>query len=97
MMPFDASFNTVYESIRQAADKAGFRCWRVDDIWENAAIIQDVVALIDRSRVVVCDCSGRECAARFVERDTRPVSYYRSGLSISWARRKFSFLPRWAI
>jgi hypothetical protein len=23
------------------------------------AIIQDVVALIDRSRIVVCDCSGR--------------------------------------
>jgi hypothetical protein len=59
MMPFDAGFNPVYESIRQAADNAGLRCRRADDIWENAAIIQDVVALIDRSRVVVCDCSGR--------------------------------------
>ncbi len=59
MMPFDAGFNPVYDSIRQAADNAGLRCRRADDIWENAAIIQDVVALIDRSRVVVCDCSGR--------------------------------------
>jgi hypothetical protein len=59
MMPFDAGFNAVYDSIRQAADKVGLRCRRADDIWENAAIIQDVVALIDRSRVVVCDCTGR--------------------------------------
>lgn len=59
MMPYDTGFNPVYDSIRQAADNAGLRCRRADDIWENAAIIQDVVALIDRSRVVVCDCSGR--------------------------------------
>lgn len=59
MMPFDVGFNPVYDSIRHAADNAGLRCRRADDIWENAAIIQDVVALIDRSRVVVCDCSGR--------------------------------------
>ena len=59
MMPFDVSFSPVYDSIRQAADNAGLRCKRADDIWENPAIIQDVVALIDRSRVVVCDCSGR--------------------------------------
>lgn len=59
MMPFGAGFNLVYDSIRQAANEAGLRCRRADDIWENAAIIQDVVALIDRSHVVVCDCSGR--------------------------------------
>jgi hypothetical protein len=59
MMPFDAGFNEVYESIRHAADNVGLRCRRADDIWENAAIIQDVVALIDRSRIVVCDCTGR--------------------------------------
>jgi hypothetical protein len=59
MMPFDAGFNSVYESIKLAADGAGLRCRRADDIWENASIIQDVVALIDRSRVVICDCTGR--------------------------------------
>jgi hypothetical protein len=59
MMPFDAAFNTVYDSIRKAADNVGLCCKRTDDIWENAAIIQDIVALIDRSRVVVCDCTGR--------------------------------------
>jgi hypothetical protein len=38
MMPFDAGFTTVYDSIRQAADNVGLRCRRADDIWENAAI-----------------------------------------------------------
>jgi hypothetical protein len=59
MMPFDAGFDAVYESIRQAAENLDLRCRRADDIWENAAIIQDVVALIDRSRFVICDCTGR--------------------------------------
>lgn len=59
MMPFSPGFDAVFASIRQAADNVGLRCRRADDIWENAAIIQDVVALLDRSRIVVCDCTGR--------------------------------------
>ncbi|OHV88810.1 hypothetical protein ORS3428_17640 [Mesorhizobium sp. ORS 3428] len=75
MMPFDAGFNVVYDAIRQAADNAGLRCRRADDIWENAAIIQDVVALIDRSRVVVCDCSGRN-----------PNVFYEAGIAHTLGR-----------
>jgi hypothetical protein len=75
MMPFDAGFNGVFDSIRQAADNVGLRCRRADDIWENAAIIQDVVALIDRSRVVVCDCSGRN-----------PNVFYEAGIAHSLGR-----------
>lgn len=75
MMPFDAGFNAVYESIRQAADNVGLRCRRADDIWENAAIIQDVVALIDRSRIVVCDCSGRN-----------PNVFYEAGIAHTLGR-----------
>ncbi|KTC71480.1 hypothetical protein Lbir_1734 [Legionella birminghamensis] len=37
----------------------GLKCRCVDDIWENPAVIQDVVSLIDRSRVVICDCTTR--------------------------------------
>jgi len=59
MMPFSADFDPVYNSIQQACVSAGLNCRRADDIWENPAIIQDVVSLIDRSRVVVCDCTGR--------------------------------------
>lgn len=75
MMPFDAGFNSVYDSIRQASDNVGLRCRRADDIWENAAIIQDVVALIDRSRVVVCDCTGRN-----------PNVFYETGIAHTLGR-----------
>jgi hypothetical protein len=75
MMPFDAGFNVIYDAIRQAADNAGLRCRRADDIWENAAIIQDVVALIDRSRIVVCDCSGRN-----------PNVFYEAGIAHTLGR-----------
>jgi hypothetical protein len=59
MMPFDAGFAPVYNGIKETVEKVGLRCRRADDIWENPAIIQDIVALIDRSRVVICDCTGR--------------------------------------
>jgi hypothetical protein len=59
MMPFDASFDAVYATLRRTAEAAGLRCRRADDIWENPAVIQDVVSLIDRSSMVICDCTGR--------------------------------------
>jgi hypothetical protein len=59
MMPFHPSFNAVHVTLQQAAESVGLRCRRADDIWENPAVIQDVVSLIDRSRVVICDCTGR--------------------------------------
>lgn len=75
MMPFDAGFNDVYNAIQVASESAGMRCRRADDIWENAAIIQDVVALIDRSRVVVCDCTGRN-----------PNVFYEAGIAHTLGR-----------
>lgn len=75
MMPFDAGFNDVYAAIQLAAANAGLRCRRADDIWENPAIIQDVVALIDRSRVVVCDCTGRN-----------PNVFYEAGIAHTLGR-----------
>lgn len=59
MMPFHPSFDAVYATLQQAAQAAGLRCRRADDIWENPAVIQDVVSLIDRSSIVICDCTGR--------------------------------------
>jgi hypothetical protein len=75
MMPFDAGFNPVYDAIRRAADGAGLRCRRADDIWENPAVMQDVVSLIDRSRVVVCDCTGRN-----------PNVFYEAGIAHTLGR-----------
>lgn len=59
MMPFDAGFNAVYKTLKETVEGVGLRCRRADDIWENPAIIQDIVSLIDRSRVVIADCTGR--------------------------------------
>jgi hypothetical protein len=59
MMPFDAVFAPVYDSLKATVERVDLRCRRADEIWENPAIIQDIVSLIDRSRVVICDCSGR--------------------------------------
>jgi hypothetical protein len=59
MMPFHPSFDAVYAALKHTAESVGLRCRRADDIWENPAVIQDVVSLIDRSSVVICDCTDR--------------------------------------
>jgi hypothetical protein len=59
MMPFNPGFNDVYAMLKDTAGDAGFRCQRADDIWINPSVIQDVVSLIDRSSIVICDCTGR--------------------------------------
>lgn len=59
MMPFKAEFNAVYSSLQTASSSIDLRCVRADDFWEHHAVIQDIVNLIARARVVICDCSGR--------------------------------------
>ena len=59
MMPFSADFNPVYASLQSAVKSVGMEAMRADDLWEHQLIIQDIVSLITRARVVICDCSGR--------------------------------------
>ena len=59
MMPFNAGFNAVHEGIRRACKEAGFRCLRVDDVWEESTVIQDIFNLIFRAQVVVVDFTGK--------------------------------------
>lgn len=59
MMPFNASFNAVYEGIKRACAGARFRCLRVDDVWEDSTIIQDIFNLIFRAHIVVVDFTGK--------------------------------------
>jgi hypothetical protein len=59
MMPFGSEFALVWETLKDAAGDGGWVCQRADDIWENSVLIDDVVALISRSKVVVCDLTGR--------------------------------------
>ena len=59
MMPFDSAFDNVYKTLQQTANSLNIACIRADDIWENDAVIQDVVSLICNAKIVVCDCTGR--------------------------------------
>ena len=59
MMPFDAKFAAVYDTLRGAASDAGLRCQRADDIWKNEHILDDVLELIWTARVVVADLTDR--------------------------------------
>lgn len=59
MMPFSAEFRPVYSSLEKASAAVGLQCLRADDVWKHHAIVQDIVDLIARARVVICDCSGR--------------------------------------
>lgn len=59
MMPFSAEYDPVYETLQNATSSVGLRCMRADDFWEHPAVIQDIVNLIARARIVICDCSGR--------------------------------------
>lgn len=75
MMPFAAEFDSVYESLRELAAELDLHCRRADDIWDNPAIIQDVVSLIDHAKVVVSDCSGRN-----------PNVFYETGIAHALGR-----------
>jgi len=75
MMPFDSDFDDVYAAIGRASDAVGLRCRRADDIWDHPAIIQDVVTLIDRARIVICDCTGRN-----------PNVFYEAGIAHTLGR-----------
>ena len=75
MMPFDMAFSGIYEKLKETTLALNLHCRRADDIWENPAIIQDVVSLIDHSRVVICDCTGRN-----------PNVFYEAGIAHTLGR-----------
>jgi len=59
MMPFGAEFTSVYKALQKAAIDLNLQCKRADDIWVHHQVIQDIVDLIAKAKVVICDCSGR--------------------------------------
>jgi hypothetical protein len=75
MMPFHPHFDAVYATLKRTAEEAGLRCRRADDIWENPAVMQDVVSLIDRSRIIICDSTGRN-----------PNVFYETGIAHALGR-----------
>lgn len=59
MMPFHSKFNDVHATLQAVAKASEMECLRADDIWEEEAIIQDIVSLISKARIVIADCTGR--------------------------------------
>lgn len=59
MMPFSVEFDPVAEAIHRACAKLDLHSERVDDLWEESTVIQEVFNLIYRSSVVVVDLTGR--------------------------------------
>ena len=59
MMPFDPRFDPVQQALRETVQAAGMTFQRADNIWEHDHVVQDVVTLISRAAVVICDLSGR--------------------------------------
>ena len=75
MMPFAREYDDVYTAIQSAAEENGLHCRRADNIWENAAVMQDVVSLIDRSRIIVCDLTRKN-----------PNVFYETGIAHTLGR-----------
>jgi hypothetical protein len=59
MMPFGAEHNSVYTAMQELCESIGCICLRADEIWNEDAIIQDIVNLLSESKMVVCDVTGR--------------------------------------
>ena len=59
MMPFQPAFNDVFTSVSTACNQLGLRCLNANQVWEESEIIQDIFSLLYRSKIVVCDFSGR--------------------------------------
>lgn len=75
MMPFNPGFTLVYESLKAGVEAAGMRCLRADDIWERDHILDDVLSLIWRARVVIADLS-----------DKNPNVFYEAGIAHTLGR-----------
>lgn len=59
MMPLTAELTPTYEVIKRACAATSLRCLRVDDIWEESAIIQDIFNSNFRAQIVIVDFTGK--------------------------------------
>jgi hypothetical protein len=59
MMPFNSTFDPVYNAIKRVADYMKYECLRADDIWDNSTFIQDIFDLIFCANVVIVDFTGK--------------------------------------
>ncbi|WP_424629607.1 hypothetical protein [Bradyrhizobium sp. SYSU BS000235] len=75
MMPFGKEFNNVHIALKQACKDAGITLERVDNIWQEDAIIDDIFSLLYRSTYVICDFTGKN-----------PNVFYEAGIAHTLGR-----------
>jgi hypothetical protein len=59
MMPFSPDFAQMFATVRGVCEELGLRCQNANDVWHESEIIQDIFSLIYRSKIVICDFSGK--------------------------------------
>lgn len=59
MMPFSEALKPVWEKLQQVVLAEGLRCERADSIFEEYSIMDDVVAMLWRARIVISDFSEK--------------------------------------
>ena len=96
MMPFDKSFDAVYQAIKNACWRSNLTCNRVDNMWEHSTLIQDIFSLIYRANIVVCDFTGRnanvfyECGiAHTLGREVVPLAQHKSDVPFDLQHHRY--------
>ena len=59
MMPFERSFDPVYQAIQSACKNEGLESRRVDQIYTPTPVVRDIFSTIAQSRMVISDLTGR--------------------------------------
>ena len=59
MMPIRKEFDDVLNAIKAACSEVDMKGRRVDDIWNNSVLVQDIFELIYCSSIVIADFSSR--------------------------------------
>lgn len=59
MMPFDPTYDAVYETIRDACSDHNLEAIRVDEIYGPKVVVDDIFKTIVQSRFVICDLTKR--------------------------------------
>jgi hypothetical protein len=75
MMPFGKEFNNVHAALKEACKAAGVTLERVDNIWQEDTIIDDIFSLLYRSTYVICDFTGKN-----------PNVFYEAGIAHTLGR-----------
>lgn len=60
VMPFSTQFRDVYnKGIKSLAGKMGFACVRADELFQSKPIMEDILRLIYKSKIIIADTTGR--------------------------------------